>query len=103
MGLQPFVGREIEFWPQPLPVATIAERVIGTIQYLLNKGPVLDDGDTLGVSDSERIRVRHQPRGQRLDVPVLVLSVEHLDEPAAPAQPAPNSTARPSFGRRKAR
>lgn len=78
-GLAPFVGREIEFQPAPLPPAVIAERVLGTIVYLLMNGPVLNDGDTLGVSESERIRTRHRPSGQRPNLPIMALSVERLD------------------------
>lgn len=77
-GLAPFVGREIEFLPAALPPAVIAERVLGTIVYLLMNGPVLNDGDTLGISESERIRIQHLPAGQRPNLPILVLSVEQL-------------------------
>jgi hypothetical protein len=77
-GLLPFVGREIEFRPAPLPPAVIAERVLGTIHLLLANGPILNDGDTVGISATERIRVRHADRGQRQGVPILSLSVEQL-------------------------
>ncbi|CAK0758653.1 DUF4261 domain-containing protein [uncultured Gammaproteobacteria bacterium] len=77
-GLLPFVGREIEFQPVPLSPAEIALRVLGTIHVLLAKGPVLKDGDTVGISPAEHIRVRHANHGQRRGVPVLALSVEQI-------------------------
>ncbi len=33
-----------------------AERLVGTVTYLFWHGPVLKDGDTLGVSEAERFR-----------------------------------------------
>lgn len=72
-GLAPFIGREIEFMPSTLPPATIAQRVISTAQYLITNGLVLKDGDTLGVTETEKIRVRFAERGQRPAVPVVQL------------------------------
>ena len=77
-GLQAFVGREIEFQPSTLPPVTIADRVIGTSLYLLSRGPVLQDGNTLGVSAQERIRVVFAKQGRRAGVPVAKLTLEHL-------------------------
>jgi hypothetical protein len=78
-GLKIFIGREIEFLPTPLPPVAVAQRVIGTAEYLIVNGLIVNDGDTIGVSPSERIRVRFADRGQRPDVPVLRLAVEKLD------------------------
>lgn len=77
-GLQPFVGREIEFQPSTLPPAAIAQRAVGASVYLLAKGPVLKDGDTLGISEGERIRVAYADQGCRPGIPVMKLSLEHL-------------------------
>lgn len=38
-----------------------AGRVIGLVEYLLTHGPVLKDGDTIGVSQTEKIGIRHLP------------------------------------------
>ena len=78
-GLRPFIGRELEFLPIALPPVEIAQRVLGLIQYLLLNGPVLEDGDTVGVSEAEAIRVRHETQGRRPGVPIMTLSVERLD------------------------
>lgn len=80
-GLLPFVGREIEWMPSALPPVLIAERVLGTSQYLLAKGMVLADGETLGVSASEKIRIRFAEQGQRPGIPVVQLTPEAM-EPA---------------------
>jgi len=86
-GLQPFGGREIEFQPTTLPPAGIAQRVFGGCIYLLTKGPVLKSGDTLSVSQEERIRVSYGTQGYRPGVPVMKLSLEHFDELNSSALP----------------
>jgi hypothetical protein len=80
-GLAPFVGREVEFMPAPLPPAVIADRTLGTLTYLLTRGPVLKDGDSLGVSEKERIRATYAAQGYKPGVPVMQLRIEALDEP----------------------
>jgi hypothetical protein len=103
-GLASFVGREIEWLPATLPPAVIAQRVYGVCQYLIVNGMVLKDGDTVGVSESERIRVHFAERGQR-GAPVLQLTME-VGPVAAGATPAPSrqsaggAPARSTFGKR---
>lgn len=72
-GLIPFVGREIQFEPAPLSPQEIASRVLNIALYLLTQGPVLKDGETLGMSEAEKIHIRHLPEGARHGVPVLQL------------------------------
>lgn len=74
-GLVPFIGREIEFLPAPLPPMEIAKRVIGLCQYLIVNGPVIGDGETVGLTKDEKIRVEFAAQGQRPGVPVLQLAV----------------------------
>ena len=74
-GLASFVGREIEFQAAALPPPTVAERVLGTAQYLLSHGLVLKHGDTLGISSTERIRVEHVNEGQYIKTAALRLIV----------------------------
>lgn len=78
-GLQPFVGREIEFLPTALSPYELARRVIGLGQYLIQSGPVIRDGETVGITETERIRVRFAD-GQRRGVPVMALTLEQGDE-----------------------
>lgn len=105
-GLRAFIGREIEWLPSPLPPLTIAQRMIGLLQYLIVSGPVIADGDTLGISEAERIRARHSARGHG-GGPVIQLSVERLEPeprrftpPAAPALGRPGAAPVP-FGRKR--
>lgn len=72
-GLMPFIGREIEFLPAPLHPRVIADRMTGTILYLLKHGLVVSDGDSLGTTEDERIHVRYRSAGRRHGVPVLQL------------------------------
>ena len=81
-GLSAFVDREIEFQPSAKPPDLLASRLIGTIRYLLAKGPVLNDGDTLGISENERIRVRLVASEIRPEQPVYALSLEQVDDAA---------------------
>jgi len=59
MGLQRFVDREIEFVAPGKDAVTVLNRMQGLVVYLLQNGAVLGDGDTIGVSVTEHIKVRH--------------------------------------------
>ncbi len=87
-GLSSLLGREIDFPPTTLAPAEIGQRVLGTIQYLLTQGPVLEDGDTLGVGKAERLRVRHVAEGHAPGVPAYQLILETHDESDVPERPA---------------
>lgn len=80
-GLMPFIGREIEFLPAPLHPRVIADRLTGTISYLLSNGPVLRDGDTLGSRDDERISIRLLHAGTRPEIPVIRLVSPQATDP----------------------
>ena len=41
--------------------ATLVDRAFNFAHYLLDRGPVLKDGDTIGLSAQERFRIRHVP------------------------------------------
>lgn len=75
-GLSAFVGREIEFEPAALPLGVVAERVLGTVEYLLAAGPIFNHGDTLGVTDTERIRITHHEKGALVAGPIYRLDHE---------------------------
>ncbi|AXS39482.1 DUF4261 domain-containing protein [Breoghania sp. L-A4] len=95
---------EIEFLPAPLQPLDIAQRIYGTIGYLLVKGAVLKDGDTLGQSPSETIRVHFKDRSAHFSGRVLQLTYER-NAPASPPLPGMGGTpysAAPCNGRKRA-
>ncbi len=73
-GMEPFIGREIEWMPVPMDPADIAERLLSICGYLIGQGPVMRDGETVGLSAEERIAVRFLPSGQRPGIPVMQLT-----------------------------
>lgn len=100
-GLRPFIGREIEFQAAPLQPAEMGQRILGLCHYLIVKGPVIKDGETVGVTEQEKVRVRYAAAGQRPGVPVMLLSAEML-QPTTPSSSAggPTRTSGKSFGRK---
>lgn len=58
-GLADFGLMEIESRNAPMPARELFDLVLGASQYLIAKGPVIKDGDTIGHSPQQRIRVRH--------------------------------------------
>lgn len=70
-GLTPFGGREIEFEGAGAAPNEIVTKVAGLIVYVLEHGPVLRDGDTLGAGESDRIRIHHAVSRRVPGLPVL--------------------------------
>ena len=52
--------------PIPWPMEEVAGRLVGTVAYLFSAGPVLKDGETLGVSETERFRVAKAEGGRMM-------------------------------------
>lgn len=78
-GLEAFVGRDLVMEPTATVAPEIlAQRALGIAEYLLTAGPVLNDGDTVGISPTERIRVRIGP-WPGLEGEAYRLTVEGLD------------------------
>lgn len=73
IGLRPFIGRELEWQPSPAPAEVAAKRVLGVASYLIANGLVVKDGETIGLSEEEKIAVRYADYGHRAGVPVLRL------------------------------
>ncbi|HWI62171.1 MAG TPA: DUF4261 domain-containing protein [Symbiobacteriaceae bacterium] len=67
-GLEPFGVMELEGTTRRLDPQTLMGKVYDLAHYVCQNGPVLADGDTIGESATERIRIRHAPsvwqRGQ---------------------------------------
>jgi hypothetical protein len=60
VGLAPFVGREIEFDVPGISGGALLERVAGLATYLIERGSAVADGDTIGQSETERMKVYHR-------------------------------------------
>ncbi len=58
-GLKDFGLMEIETRDAPIPGLDLFDLVLGTTRYLISKGPVIRDGDTIGRSAKQTVRVRH--------------------------------------------
>ena len=63
-GLKGFVGYDIELTPAKRSLGQVLERAIALTGYLLDKGPILKDGDTIGYSETERLKVKFADDGQ---------------------------------------
>ena len=68
--MEPFIGREIEWMPVPMDPADVAERLLSKCGYLIGQGPVMRDGEPVGLSAKERIAVR-LPSGQRSGITIM--------------------------------
>jgi len=80
-GLQPFIGRELEFVPASLPAVGLAERLTGLCQHLIMNGPVIKDNDTVGLTPDEQIASRYRAEGARAGVPIIELSISDAAPP----------------------
>lgn len=60
-GMQQFGLRELEAKDVRRDARDLFMLFIGTAQYLVRKGPVLKDGDSIGESPAQNIRVRQGP------------------------------------------
>ncbi len=60
------------------------DRLSGIAQYLLENGPVIGDGDTLGATADERIVARHLPSAFDEDVTALTLTFDGAGRPPTP-------------------
>src|SRR5262249_29174761 len=75
-GLLSFVDREIELEGVGLDAATIVNKVAGLATYLIEHGPVLQDGAPVGATPAERLQVRHQTSRRVAGLPVFLTTPE---------------------------
>ena len=105
-GLLPFIGRELQLEPVPLPQAEIAKRLAGLFQYLVTNGPVIRDGQPVGMASLEKTIAHFMPEGREPSTPVIQLTLEVsptvAPEAIEPAIAAPKSDGAPRavFGKR---
>ncbi|WP_298863864.1 DUF4261 domain-containing protein [uncultured Sulfitobacter sp.] len=69
-GLAAITGYELELTPLFWPAERVVARLAGTVEYLLTHGPILEEGQTLGVTEDERFRITKKRDG------TLVLTLE---------------------------
>ncbi|QDU26989.1 hypothetical protein ETAA8_20730 [Anatilimnocola aggregata] len=81
-GLTDFGLMELEAENTPEPPGELRERFFGLANYLLENGPVIKDGDTIGEDENERIRVVYSPSAFGNPEQVMKL----LYEPTRPAK-----------------
>jgi hypothetical protein len=60
-GLAELEHMEIEFPHSAFDPQTLVDRAFNIAHYLLDKGPVLEHGHTIGISAAERIAISHGP------------------------------------------
>jgi Domain of unknown function (DUF4261) len=75
-GLSAFIDREIEFDVDGMDYPTVIDRVAGLVSYLIGHGAVIKDGDTVGISDADRIKV-HFRTSRFNGAPVLAVGPPH--------------------------
>lgn len=73
-GLAPLVGREIEM-EGGTDLASTINKVAGLSVYLIERGSLIPEGDTVGVSATERIQVRHTTSRRFANTPVLLATL----------------------------
>ncbi len=61
LGMSQFGANEIEMTPSSWTPQRSADFAYDIAHYLLTSGATIRDGDTIGASDDERIRVRYKP------------------------------------------
>jgi hypothetical protein len=70
-GLRSFIGREIELHGGRKPVHESVGFVLNLCGYLLQEGPVIKDGDSLGLTENAELKATHLEAGRRPNVPVI--------------------------------
>lgn len=61
LGMSQFNLMDIEVERGPMEVGDLFEFVANLAHYLIQSGPIIEDGNTVGGSEEERIVVRHLP------------------------------------------
>lgn len=90
-GLFPFLGHELEVWNAPITRDEASERVMQTIIYLLQRGPVIGHGDVAGKTRGDRsIRCFKGPSRVDRAVPVEALFLEFAGEQDEVEAPRPD-------------
>jgi hypothetical protein len=73
-GLKALGHMELETLNSPEPPGELRERLFGLACYLIENGPVIRDGDTVGEDANERIQVGYSPSSFGQEGPVMRLN-----------------------------
>lgn len=79
-GLQPYVGREIEFDPGAVPIDWLITRTLQSASYLVETGSAFSDGDTVSAADEQRLVVHLVDQGCLGEGPVYRISQARASE-----------------------
>lgn len=97
LGMDAFGVMEIEANSAPMEPQEALQFVNNLAGYLISSGPVINDGDTVGGSESEHIKVRLAPSFREGVGNVYLLDFENREGPD-PVEPG-GSLARNAFGK----
>jgi Domain of unknown function (DUF4261) len=78
-GLSNFINREVELEGSAAQLKAVLTTARGLIEYLLQDGVTVQDGDTFGSSAEERIRLSFQESRNFQGLPVMVASLPDLE------------------------
>lgn len=98
-GLLPFVGYEVELWNAPGTLQQAMGQANNAMRYLLLKGPVVRDGDTMGEQQGDRsIRCFFGPSKAGRDEQVTAMFLEFDGGHGTQPKPDPAVPGRPPMG-----
>jgi hypothetical protein len=73
-GLSSQVGREIEFEGDRLGLSDVIDKVSGLAAYLIEHGMAINDGDSVGASETERLKATYATSKRFSGWPVLLVT-----------------------------
>jgi hypothetical protein len=74
-GLSRFIGRELELTAPGRDLKRLLDRAFGLTTYLVQIGPILKDGSTFGISETERFAVSLQISARFAGLPVIAATL----------------------------
>lgn len=80
-GMKAFGHLELETQAAPGEPSELFDRLVGFVGYLLENGPVVEDGHTIGNTAEEKIQVRHAPSSFGLEGTVMRLEFPGVGKP----------------------
>lgn len=94
-GMSALGHMELETWDCPEPPGELRERLFGLAYYLLENGPVIEDGNTIGEDENERIKIIYSD--SKFGHEAQVMRLEY-GSPASSKEPSGASLGSKLFG-----